>query len=474
LRKHPRASRNKRAAARDSLRAAALPDRARELLTALGFSLDDPAVARLETGDTEAVEALLGAESAVEVRADANRLFDASGRASVALDLETFALTVTVRTGTLTFASEDVFRWLRWFRDMNLFGDSIHEPSHPDRARDLRRAPREPPRVLRGVLRVPCLAARQHHFCAAAGLSPDDFHLLGRSVGGGGTLLLHVTGGTVTGKRTLDVPLTHLHAADDGSLWGLSEQGAAVRLQKNATRTYRLDRPRGPGGARSGAASRWCGLAGSGSRVLAYGAGALLAFDGERFAPFDPQPDLEEHETVLAMCAQDDRLWMLVCGNGVGAVARFDGQQWLPIAERELIEGELADLDVWRGVAMVLDRRGEVWQVESTGDVAPHRVGWNRSQPAFRSDVGAVRPAHSVRGFDGGTLLGSDGGVLVVGSGDAVFHASDAPREEALVARVGGAGLVALCGPNAWLWSYGSGVARDVRDAFWVIDTRDW
>jgi hypothetical protein len=286
-------------------------------------------------------------------------------------------------------------------------------------------------------------------------------------------LLLHVTGGTVSEAQALDVPLTQLHVADDGAIWGLSEDGAAVRLQKSGSRTYRLDRPKGPPGAHPGAA-RWCGIGGAGSRVMAFGAGALLAFDRDRFVPFEPQPNLEEHETVIAMCALDDQLWMLVCGDGVGAVARFDGHAWLPIAEKELIEGELVDLDVWRGVAMVLDRRGEIWQVESTGDVAPRRVRWNRSQPAFRSDAGAGRPPHSVRGFDGGTLLGSDGGVVAVGSGDAVFHASDSPREAARVARVGGAGLVALCGPNAWLWSYGSGGARDVRDAFWVIDTRDW
>jgi hypothetical protein len=492
LRKHPRSLKNKRAGRKNPIRTAtALPDRARELLTALGFSLDDPAVGQVETGDTEAIEALLGSERAAEVRADANRLFDASGRAALALDLDTFALTVTLRTGTTSFASEDVFRWLRWFRDMNLFGDSIHEPSHPDRVRDLRRAPREPARVLRGVLRVPCLPAHEHFCCAAAGVSADDFHLLGRSVVRAGrrsssgdaspTLLLHVTRGTVTDTQALDVPLTHLHVADDGAIWGLSEDGAAVRLQKTGVRAFRLERP---GGARAGPrAARWCGIGGTGSRVLAFGAGALLAFDRDRFVPFEPQPELEEHETVVALCAHGDQIWMLVCGSGVGAVARFDGHAWLPIAEKELIEGELVDLDVWRGVAMVLDRRGEVWQVESTGDVAPHRARWNRAQPAFRNDALAERPAHSVRGFDGGTLLGSDGGVLVVGSGEAVFHASDSPREAARVARVGGGGLVALCGPNAWLWSYGFGgeapknkpdEVRDVRDAFWVIDTRDW
>jgi len=32
---------------------------------------------------------------------------------------------------------------------------------------------------------------------------------------------------------------------------------------------------------------------------------------------------------------------------------------------------------------------------------------------------------------------------------------------------------VALCGQNAWIWSYGPD-ASDARDAFWVIDARDW
>jgi hypothetical protein len=32
---------------------------------------------------------------------------------------------------------------------------------------------------------------------------------------------------------------------------------------------------------------------------------------------------------------------------------------------------------------------------------------------------------------------------------------------------------VALCGHDAWIWSYAAN-ATDLRDAFWVIDARDW
>jgi hypothetical protein len=101
-----------------------------------------------------------------------------------------------------------------------------------------------------------------------------------------------------------------------------------------------------------------------------------------------------------------------------------------------------------------------------------------------------------VRGFDGGALLGSDGGVIAVGSGEPVFHAATGTTEPARLARVGegstvrsqperSPAVVALCGPNAWIWRFSPaaggrqaggapGPAADERDAFWVIDTRDW
>ena len=50
--------------------AADIPDNLRDLLIALGFNFDDPIVGRMETGDTEAIEALLGQARTREVRAD--------------------------------------------------------------------------------------------------------------------------------------------------------------------------------------------------------------------------------------------------------------------------------------------------------------------------------------------------------------------------------------------------------------------
>lgn len=470
----------------EALEAAAdIPDSLRDLLVALGFNFDDPIVGRIETGDTEAIEALLGPARTKEVRGDAGRLFDSSGRASLTLNLDEFTLAVSLRTGLYVFEPEDVFRWLRWFRDESFFGEAVArgEASHPERVRDLRRSPREPPLVLRGVLEVACLPARRHSFRGAAGRSANDFYLLGRT---GSTsdrspsLLLHVVNGQVRGAQSLDEPLTHLHVTSDGTVWGLSHAGTALRFAEGVAQAFPLARP-----GRS--AARWYGIGGSGARVLVWGAGAVLEFDGQRFGPFLPSAELEEHETVVATSLQGRQLAMLVCGDGVGAVARFDGRHWLPIAESQVIEGQLVDLDMWRGIGIVLARSGEVWRVDE-GD--PRPVIWDTRQAAFVSDTGAPRATYAVRGFDGGALLASDGGVIAVGSGDPVFHAaltSQGSHEPARLARVGATGtaktegdrrpaLVALCGHNAWIWSYGptSPGGGDVRDAFWVIDARDW
>lgn len=460
--------------------AADIPDALRELLLSLGFNFDDPIVGRLETGDTEAVEALLGPARTQEVRGDAGRLFDSSGKASLTLNLDEFTLAVSLRTGLYVFEPEDVFRWLRWFRDESFFGEPTREARHPERVRDLRRAPREPPLVLRGVLEVACLPARRHHFRAAAGRSADDFYLLGRT---GSTsdrspsLLLHVVEGQVRGAHSLEEPLTHLHVTSEGTVWGLSHAGVALRFSEGVARAYPLTRP-GRG------APRWYGIGGAGARVLVWGAGALLEFDGERFVPFSPHADLEEHETVVALSAQSKQVSLLVCGDGVGAVARFDGRKWLAIPEGHVIEGQLVDLDVWRGIGIVLARSGEVWRVD---EGAPRAVIWDTRQAAFVSDTGAPRAAYAVRGFDGGALLASDGGVIAVGAGDPVFHAAEraaGAHEPARLSRVGGGAsvkseaerrpaVVAMCGPNAWIWSYGPD-SNDARDAFWVIDLRDW
>jgi hypothetical protein len=427
------------------------------------------------------MEALLGPTRTREVRADVGRLFDSSGKASITLNLDEFTMAVALRTGLYVFEPEDVFRWLRWFRDESFFGEPTRGAAHPDRVRDMRRSPREPPLVLRGVLEVTCLPARRHHFRAAAGRSADDFYLLGRT---GSTsdrspsLLLHVIEGQVRGAHSLDEPLTHLHVTTDGTVWGLSHAGTALRFADGVARAYPLAR-RGRGNA------RWYGIGGSGSRVLVWGAGALLEFDGEGFVPFEPKAELEEHETVVALSSQGKQLALLVCGDGVGAVARYDGRKWLPIAEGHVVEGQLVDLDVWRGIGIVLARSGEVWRVD---EGSPRPVIWDTHQAAFLSETGAPRATYAVRGFDGGALLASDSGIIAVGSGDPVFHALDRTsgpaHEPARLSRVGSdsatksdserrPAVVALCGPNAWIWSYGPD-ASEVRDAFWVIDARDW
>ena len=471
----------------DALEVAAnIPPNLRDLLLLLGFNFDDPIVGRLETGDTEAIEELLGPERSREVRGEVGRLFDSSGRASLTLNLDEFTLAVALRTGIYVFEPEDVFRWLRSFRDENFFGEATREALHPDRSRDMRRAPREPPLVLRGVLEVACLPARRHHFRAAAGRSVDDFYVLGRT---GSTserspsLLLHVVEGQVRGAQSLDEPLTHLHVTADGTVWGLSHGGTALRFAEGEARTYPLARP-GRG------APRWYGIGGVGSRVLVWGAGALLELDGDRFVPFAVDANLEEHETVVAISMHGKTLAMLVCGDGVGAVAHFDGRKWLPIDEAQVIEGQLVDLDLWRGVSIALARSGDVWRAD---EGAPRPVIWDLRRPAFISETGAPRATYGLRGLDGGALLASDGGVIAVGSGEPVFHAAPTSQDPARLTRVGhassserglaGSAVVALCGPNAWIWAYGQDSREsaptqparvDNKDAFWVIDTRDW
>ena len=89
-----------------------------------------------------------------------------------------------------------------------------------------------------------------------------------------------------------------------------------------------------------------------------------------------------------------------------------------------------------------------------------------------------------MRGYDGGALLASDGGVIVVGQGEPVFFSSGVASEAARLARVGGGppvnvrrsrpnmkrdedvpGIVAMCGAHAWVWREGS---------FQVLDLREW
>ena len=452
----------------EALKAAVdISPRLRALLVDLGFQFDYPVVGRLETADVAALDELLGPEASREVRGGTDRLFDSSGKASLALNMDAFTLECTLRTGTVTFEAEEVFRWLRCFRDENFFGDSHRAPAHPDTTRDLRKAQRKAPLVTRGVREVETLGARIHTFRAASGSSSDDFYLLGRAGPASNrmpSLILHIKKRNVHAAHAVDEPLDDLHVTSDGMVWGLSASGAAIRVGEEGTTVFPLRRP-GRG------LTSWSGIGGAGDRVMVWGAGALLGFDGKAFVPFRPDAELDESEHVAALCAHDRELAMLVRGDQMGAVARFDGSRWLPIPENHVIKRSLADLDRWRGVSILLESNGRVWRIE---DGPPRPVIWDNEHHAFLTESGAPRATHSVRAHDGGALLASDGGVIVVGSEDPVFFSAQKAgesHEKVRLSRVGGAtgaadsGVVATCGAHAWIW---------IRDAFHVLDLREW
>ena len=466
----------------DLASAAEVPRSLRSLLGQLGFAFEDPIVGRLETGDVQAIEELIGSQLAAEVRGPHHRLFDTSGKASLTLNLDEFSLAVSLRTGIYVLPAEDVFRWLRWFRDENFFGEGPSSPSHPDRVRDLRRAPREPPLVLRGVLTVSALPSPRHTFRAASGVSARDFHLLGRTAStgprgpsggtGGTSLLLHVVNGVVQSAHAIDQPLSDIHVAADGAIWGLvaghagGAGGTAIRFTAAGARAFALPRP-----ARG--RTWFYGIGSAAGRLVAYGAGSLLQFDGTSFVPFQPNAHLEPEESVVALAGGTRDLAMLVCGEHVGAVARFDGRKWLPIEEGDVLDEAPVHMDVWRQTAMVLGRDGRMYRVESGGP--PRPVPWDASHEAFRTEAGTARALYEVRGFDGGAILASDGGVIVVGAGDPVFYATPDSNDRAHLSRVGGgtggpaartAGDVAVtvcCGPHVWLWENGAMSVLDMR-----------
>jgi hypothetical protein len=235
----------------------------------------------------------------------------------------------------------------------------------------------------------------------------------------------------------------------------LSVAGEALQLSEERARSFPLRSPtRRP--------PSWHGIGGFGDRILVWGAGALLELGGDAFVPFEPEAGLEESEAVLAVAPEDDGLAMLVCGEHGGAVARFDGEGWLTIAEDEVIEGALLDLDAWRGATLVLARDGRVWRAHSG---RPRASSWTLDHPAFFAESGVRRVLHGVRAIDGGALLASDGGVIAVGDGDPVFFAAGQSSEPARLARMGDGAIVATCGPNAWVWR---------RRGFHVLDLRQW
>jgi hypothetical protein len=452
--------------------AAKMPQRLKRLLYELGFRFEYPVVGRLETGDVEAILELIGPDLAHTVRGEVDRLFDSSGKASLTLNVDEFTLAVSLRTGIDVFEAEDVFRWLRYFRDENFFGDSAREPSHPDNVRDLRRAPREPPLIQRGVMHVQVMPATQLVFRGASGVSSNDFWVLGRTASTSdraSSVLLHVVEGSVVSKHDVSEPMNDLYVARDGTMWGLTNTHA-VRMSGGQVATYPLRRP-------TRGRPWWYGIGGGGERVIVWGNGALLEFDGNGFTPFEPDAMLDETESVVAVVSHGLRFSVLVTGDRMGAVARFDSVQWQPITEDQVIEASLADLDVWRRTAYVLDRDGQVWKVDQG---PPRPIALPVRHQAFLNEAGTPRPLLSVRAFDGGLLLASNGGVLVAGvQGDPVFHAVPGGRDAVRLARVGGLnaiaepesaaagremGILALSGPNLWVWKNGAFSVVDVRD----------
>ncbi len=294
------------------------------------------------------------------MRAPVNRLFDSSGRASLTLNLDEFTLAASVRTGVFVFEAAEVFRWLRRFRDQDFFREPAPRPGVA-MVRDLRVAPREPPLVQRGVVEVHGLPATELSFRAASGVSGDDFFVLGRNHSTkGASVVLHVVDGTVEDVQEVPEPLADIYVTSDGVAWGLGQAGTAIRFAGGSARAFPLTRPT-PG------RTAWHGIGAGGHRVLVWGAGTLLEFDGMRFAPFEPEAALDNSELVVALAAGKRDVTMLVIGDGEGAVARFDGSRWQPIDEAQLIAGPPVDLDVWRGLTLVLTRDGRVLSFDAKG-----------------------------------------------------------------------------------------------------------
>lgn len=454
----------------ESMEAASrLPPRLRELLANLGFRFDSPLLGTLATSDVRAMTELLGAERARRTRGEINRLFDATGATVLTINVDDFSMTGRFRTGDVAFEAEDVFRWLRTFRNENFYAESADAPIE-DLSRDLREAPPEPPLVVRGARVLDPLPAERYTFHAAAGRSPSDFFVLGRATAAdtpSPSLLLHFVDGKLESEVEREEALNGLHIERDGTLWGLTSTHA-IRFERNGgTRAIPLAR-RTPG------RTLWHGMGSAVGRVVVWGAGALLELSGNRFVPFSPDAGLDVSETVLSVHAHKLGLSMLVSGAEMGAVAAFDGKRWSDIRQDQVIGVDVSDLDVFRGAAFVLDREGTVWREERAG--RPRPVPLEQEHPAFADDRGAPRPTHALRLFEGGMLLASDGGVLSTSGDEPLFYRARGCDEPARLVRLGSddreslsgapeTAILALCGPHVWLWT---------GESFKVLDMTEW
>ena len=125
---------------------------------------------------------------------------------------------------------------------------------------------------------------------------------------------------------------------------------------------------------------------------------------------------------------------MLVVGDRVGAVARFDGSEVAPdpgLARHRRDARRSRRLA--GGVGIVLGRNGEVWRAEE--NAAPRPVIWDTSHQAFMGETGARRATHAVRAYDGGAVVASDGGVIVVGQSEPLYFSSGIANEAASASR---------------------------------------
>ncbi len=100
-------------------------------------------------------------------------------------------------------------------------------------------------------------------------------------------------------------------------------------------------------------------------------------------------------------------------------------------------------------------------------------TGLAGGQP-FVTETGVPRALLGIRAYDGGLLLASNGGVIALGEGEPLFHAVPNGRDPMRLVRVGArsgadpgkaeGAVVALSGPNAWIWQGGSFRVIDLRE----------
>jgi hypothetical protein len=456
--------------------AADIPGRLRNLLQELGFTFAHPLLGSVHTSDWQAIEELIGAEAVRATRGSAGRLFDHTGKALLTLNLDDFSLTVRLRTGVVSLLAEDVFRWLRSFRDENFFSDgsSMPPPARPDSTRDLRRTPREPSTGMTGKVELSGLGSKKHQVVWSAGATSEDVYLLMRAPQKKESVLVRVQHDTVVEARTYGEEFNQIHVTKSGVLWGLSATHA-FRIDGVQLERFPLARAtRGP--------LFWRGIGGDGDDVHVWGAGALLRFEHGGFAPFPEEMGLDPAESVVALIQGGRELSALVCRDGMGAVAHFDGQQWLPVTEARVIEGALIDLDVRRGVDEVLEATTPALHVIGPeADARPTLVALTKDR-AFKGSAG-MRRVYGMRNHKHMRVYAVEGGFCVTGlESEGIF--CEAPRAQPLfeprVVRIGHAAatkplrsaaqvdeealpLMCLFGPYAWMFRDGDLHALDLR-----------